>query len=225
MTRQQNARVAGFTFLLYIAIGIAQAIIGAGVGVGNDSAARLASMASHAAQVRTNALLGLLMAFTALVLAVALYGITRDEDNDLAVLGLSFRLGEGFFGALPTLASLTMLALASTPSDAAAAGSLFRLRSVATLVGSVFFAMGSTIFAYLLLRGRLIPRALAWLGLAASVLLVFALPLQLAGLVTGAVAQAVWIPMAAFEIPLGILLLARGVSVGQPTTAGDAHSA
>ena len=52
---------------------------------------------------------------------------------------------------------------------------------------------------------------LAWLGVVASVLLVVGLPLQLAGLLTGPVTQLLWIPMAAFEIPLGFWLLIKGV--------------
>lgn len=165
MTRQRNARIAGVMFLLYIVIGIAQAIIGAGVSAGGSAVARLASMAKHGGQVQTNALLGLLMAFTALVLGVALYALTRDEDEDLALLALSFRLGEGFFGAVPTLLSLTLLSLATgdaalTPSETVV-GTLFRVRSLAPQVGSIFFAVGSTIFAYLFLKGRMIPLSLA----------------------------------------------------------------
>ena len=220
MTRQQNARIAGFTFLFYIAIGIAQTIIGSGVSSGSDTASRLANMGKHAAQVQTNALLGLLMAFTALVLAVALYGLTRDEDGELAIFALSCRLGEGIVGAVPTLLSLALLSIATTgaavmPSDATVSV-LFRIRSLAPLVSAIFFAVGSTAFSYLLLKGRLIPLALAWLGVAASVLLVLALPLQLIGLLDGAAAQLIWIPMAAFEIPLGIWLLVRGVYLSKP---------
>lgn len=216
MTRQQNARVAGFTFLLYIAIGVTQAIVGSGAGAGNDAVSRLASMASHALQVRTNALLGLLTAFTALTLAAALYGLTREEDGDLATLALSFRIGEGLLGAVPTMVSLTLLSLATEQSAgattaAASTVALLRIRSMATLVGALFFAIGSTIFAYLLLHSRLIPRGLALLGIAASLLLVVALPFQLVGLLTGAAAQAIWAPMAAFEVPLGVWLLVRGV--------------
>jgi NADH:ubiquinone oxidoreductase subunit K len=57
----------------------------------------------------------------------------------------------------------------------------------------------------------MIPVALAWLGVLASVLLVVALPLQLAGLLRGPVTQLMWIPMAAFEIPLGLWLIVKGV--------------
>ena len=205
-------------FLFYIVIGISQAIIGGGGGAASDVAGRLAGMAKHSAQVQANALLGLAMAFTALTLAVTLYGLTRDEDHELAVLALSFRLGEGIFGALPTLLSLTLLSLANgsapvTASEAAVAASFFRARSLAPLIGSIFFAFGSTIFSYLFVKGRLVPLFLAWLGVVASLLLVLTLPLQLVGVLTGAVTQVVWVPMAAFEIPLGIWLLFLGVNV------------
>ena len=72
-------------------------------------------------------------------------------------------------------------------------------------------ALGSTFFSWLLLRGRMIPTALAWLGVVASVLLVVALPLQLGGVLRGAVTQFMWLPMAAFEIPLGFWLIIKGV--------------
>ena len=52
---------------------------------------------------------------------------------------------------------------------------------------------------------------LAWLGVLASALLVVGLPLELAGVLSGSVVQFLWIPMAAFEIPLALWLIVRGV--------------
>jgi hypothetical protein len=40
---------------------------------------------------------------------------------------------------------------------------------------------------------------------------VVGLPLQLAGFLTGAIVNYMWIPMAAFEIPLGFWLIVKGV--------------
>jgi hypothetical protein len=78
-------------------------------------------------------------------------------------------------------------------------------------MSAIFFAMGSTLFSYLLLRGRTIPVPLAWIGVVASLLLVVGLPLQLAGVLSGPVTSYVWIPMLAFEVPLGSWLLIKGV--------------
>ena len=78
-------------------------------------------------------------------------------------------------------------------------------------VTATFFAVGSTLFSYLLLRGRMIPIALAWLGVVASVLLVIGLPLQAAGFLSGPIAKIMWLPMLAFEVPLGLWFITKGV--------------
>jgi hypothetical protein len=51
------------------------------------------------------------------------------------------------------------------------------------------------------------------LGVSLYVLLVVGLPLQLAGLLHGSITQAMWLPMAAFEIPLGFWLMTKGVAI------------
>ena len=82
----------------------------------------------------------------------------------------------------------------------------------------IFFAVGSLLFCLLLLRGRVIPAGLAWLGVIASVLLVVILPLQLSGLFGGtmswsaSVTWLVWLPMLVFELAVSLWLLVRGVA-------------
>lgn len=84
-----------------------------------------------------------------------------------------------------------------------------------------FFAVGSTIFCWLLLRGRMIPVALAWLGVVASALLVVILPLQMAGLLGGTMSWSasitwlVWMPMLVFELAIALWFLIKGVAVPQ----------
>ena len=88
MTRTTNARIAGFTYLFYIAVGISSMILSGKAVSGEGTAAILASIAQHAPQFRVTVVLNLLASFSALVLGVTLYGITRDEDNELAVLAM-----------------------------------------------------------------------------------------------------------------------------------------
>lgn len=150
---------------------------------------------------------------------MALYAITREQDRDLAMLALTCRVGEGVMAGISMPLTLGLLSLgtadaANTPDGAAAnvLGSfVLTVRRWNPIVAATFFAVGSALFSWLLLRGRMIPVALAWLGVLASVLLVVALPLQLAGLLRGPVTQLMWIPMAAFEIPLGLWLIVKGV--------------
>lgn len=166
-TRMVYARIAGFTFLLYIAAGI--------------------TSMNLADQPQVTDVLALLMSFSALVLGVTLYALTRDQGPALAMMALVCRVLE----AVPTETGQT---------------------------NAIFFAVGSTIFSWLLLRGRMIPVPLAWLGVVASALLVVILPLQLAGLFGGPMAWSdsitwiVWLPALVFEVVLALWLLIKGVA-------------
>jgi hypothetical protein len=220
MTLRTNARIAGFAFLFYIAVGITQLVLG-GATAADTISARFALIAQHAARVRVGILLSLVICVTALALAVALYALTRGVDRDLARLALFCRAGEALVAAVDPLATLGLLWLATAGAgtdapDAAAAGALgtflLKVGGWNTTITATLFAVGSTIFSWLFLRGRLIPAPLAWLGVAASLLLVLALPLQLVGVLQGTIAQLVWLPMAAFEIPLGFWLIFKGVA-------------
>lgn len=152
------ARVAGFTFLFYIVAGISS------MELPNQS------------QVAD--LFSLLLNFSAIVLGVTLFMITREQGPALALLALTCRL------------------LEAVHSESA-----------------IFFAVGSLIFSWLLLRGRMIPVALAWLGVLASVLWVVGLPLQLIGVLPDSVTWFIYLPMAAFEIPFALWLIIKGVAI------------
>ena len=220
MTRRTNARLAGSMFLLYIATGIADMILtGRATGGAEGVAAKLASMAQHAPLVRLGVLLGLLQAVYAVVLGVTLWALTRDEDADLAMLGLSFRVGEGVINAVSTGRTLQLLSIATagvaaTATDQAAANAAGALLMKVGGGGasSFCFGVGSLCFSYLFLRARSIPTALAWVGVVASVLWVVGLPLQTVGFLSGPVTYALWAPMAVFEVWLALWLIFKGVA-------------
>jgi len=161
------ARVAGFTFLFYIVAGITSLALGSESQIGD--------------------LLLLLQSFSALVLGVTLYAITREQGSALSLLALTCRVAEAIqYGE-----------------------------------SAIYFAVSSLIFSWLLLCGRMIPAALAQLGVIASALLVAILPLQLAGLFGGAMSWSasvtwlVWLPMLIFEVTLALWLIVKGVNVEQ----------
>lgn len=217
MTRTTNARIAGFTFLFYIVAGISGMMLLSWATRADGITAQFATIAQHALQVRLTLLSDVLQAVCAIVLGVTLYAITRDQDSDLAMLALTFRVGEGLLGAVATRGTLELLWLGTATGPHApdaitlqALGTYF-LNGPRSNMPAIFFAIGSTLFSYLFLRGRTIPLPLAWLGVVASVLLVVGLPLQLAGFVSGSTVSYLWIPMLAFEVPLAFWLLVKGV--------------
>lgn len=156
--------------------------------------------------------------FTFLFYIVA--GITSlslaDQTNVTDVLGVLTSLSALVLGV-----TLYMLTREQGPALAMLALTCRVLEAVSG-EGAIFFAVGSTLFCWLLLRGRMIPAALAWLGVIASVLLVVILPLQLAGLFGGqttwsaSVTWLIWLPMLAFEVALALWLLIKGVALPTP---------
>jgi hypothetical protein len=225
VTRTRNARIAGITFLVYIAAGLTSLRLYARATSGEGVAAQLAAIAQHATDVRLTILLGLLENLCALVLAVTLYAITRERDRDLALLAMICRVAEGIAGMdVSQTLGLLWLATAAGPTapDPGAARALgaFFLKMGATFNASAFFfAVGSTLFSWLLLRGRMIPVALAWLGVLASLLTLVGFPLQLAGLLGGPVTSLMWAPMLLFEVTLGLWLIIKGVVAPAPRPA------
>ena len=187
MTHTTNARTAGVTFLVYFA-----AVMLPVAGVGD---------------AHTRVLFGLVTQFSALVLGVTLYGMTREQDVDLAMLGLTCRVAEGIIGASLMPLSLAMTFGATSPPFADVVTAIAPWN---TALSALFFAVGSTAFCWLLLRGRLIPTALAWLGVVASALMVFSIPFQLAGLTTHNLMAITSLPIVLFELPLGVWLMTTG---------------
>lgn len=215
MTRTTNARIAGFTFLFYIAAGLTSLAVFRRATRGEGIAAKLAAIGAHPTDVGYLVLLGFCQCFSALVLGVTLYAITREEDRDLAMLGMTCRVGEGIIGGLTIPAMPALLALASTgPGASAEAANVlarYLLRDDVALPAT-FFAVGSMLFAYLFLRGRMIPMWLAWLGVGASILLVVILPLRMAAFAGAPLTTVAWLPMLVFELVLAVWLLTKGVT-------------
>ena len=222
MTRTTNARIAGFTYLFYAAIGISSDLLmHQAMGV-DGGAAKLARIGQYATNVRLTILITLLECLSALVLAVTLYGITRDEDHELAMLGLVCRVAEGVLGSLnniPGYLGLLWLAKAGVATGLPdipttnALGTFLLMPVPSVPLGAIFFAVGSLTLSYLLLRGRMVPVSIAWLGVFASGLLVVALPLQLAGFPTGPLqGYYEWLPALVFQVVLALWLLIKGVA-------------
>ena len=213
MTRTTNARVAGATFLIYAAAGIANEALMHTATNAEGAAARLVRIAEHATDVRIATIMVLVESFSALVLAVTLYGITRDEDQELSMLGLVCRVVEGVLVSAAILDRWQMLWLAKAGPAADAALSEFVFMPGPNVpTSAIFYAVGNTIFAYLLARGRIVPAPIAWFGVFACGLLVVALPFELAGFSVGTVIRySQWLPALVFQLALALWLLIKGV--------------
>lgn len=226
--RATSARITGAAFLVYIAAGLTGLRLWTRATSGDGVAAQVASIAEHVLDVRLTILLTLVGNLCALVLGVTLFAITKEQDGEIAMMGLVSRVAEGICGMdFSRTLGLVWLATATdtTSLDAGATSALaaYFLKMEGSFGASAtLFAVGSTCFSWLLLRGRMVPAAMAWLGVLASLLLVVSLPLQLAGLLRGPVTQYVWLPMLLFEVPLAIWLMVKGVAAPAAITSHGA---
>jgi len=222
VSRRAAARLAGLAFLLYIAVGILTLVLSSRAMAGHGVEAKLASVAQHMPDLRIAVLFVLFTSFCALVLGVTLWGLTREQDPVLAMLALTCRVCEGLAGALGVQRTMGLLWLAGPDApDAATARTLgtWLLEGQVSGVAAIFFSVGSVLFAWLLLRGRMIPAPLAWLGVVASAAAVVVLPLEFVDLFPGRWIWYVWLPLAAYEIPLALWLLFRGAAAPAPNGA------
>jgi len=161
---------------------------------------------------------GLLTVF----LAIGLYVTVKPVDPHLAMMALAFRVAEAtLFGALAILGFITLqVYLSSSGANGSAVGQLAALLNVlaaghsATFnVAGLFFAVGSTLFFYLLFKANYIPRALSVFGLAASVLFAAVCKGTLLWPEHARLLQLGWLPMGLAEFVVGFWLLFKGLNL------------
>jgi hypothetical protein len=196
---QRNARVAGFTFLLYYATAFSE------MGLSSHSAG------AHAMQLLV--VLAMISILCALVLAVTLYAITRAVDREVALVALSCRFIEAVMNSVKAAVRIGLLSLATTGVAAQAQTTfLQKCMSWSGTVSGTIFAVGSTLFAVLFVRGRGIPAPLAWLGVIGSAIVILIFPMRAFRFVSGAAVWQASIPLIVFEITLAFWLLFKGVA-------------
>lgn len=213
MSERSAARLAGALFLLVIAVVLASSAA-AGSGAGGI-AERLDGIATNPSGLRLSIVLLAVAGVATLGLAAMLHAITRRQEPSLAAFALACRAVEAGLYAVQILGAMLLLSLSRQRTGSARdlGAATVDIAAWSTNVGACFFAVGSAVFAYLLLRSRAIPRPLASLGLLASLLLAVSVPLQsAAGAVTADGAGILlWLPMLAFEITAGGWLLIKGL--------------
>lgn len=216
------ARIAGATYLVTMLLGIFSV---------NFVASRLivpGNALETAHNIRANEVLFRIgmageIALYALVvlLALALYVVLRTVDRHLALLALSWRLGEAIIGGGLTVISglVPLLLITRGPGPDAApwqelAGVLLGVRGAGLDVVRIFIGLGGTIFCYLFLRSRYVPRILAAWGILTYLsMLVISLVSLLTPDLSEAVKMGFYAPGGAFEMLFGLWLLVKGLNL------------
>ncbi len=218
------ARVAGFTYLATILLGIfsvnfaASALI-----VTNDSAATANNIVSHEMLFRFGVAGEILMYTLVILLAFSLYVVLKTVDRNLALLALLWRVAEAVVGASVTVFSglFPLLLLHSeasfSPAQTQALVGLFLdVRHSGLDVVLILIGMGGTLFCYLFYTSRYVPRVLAiWGILTYMTMLILSFVSILTPDLSESVKIAFYAPGGLFEIIFGLWLLIRGINVEQ----------
>lgn len=211
MSTQTAARTAGAMFLVVMAAVLASSSL-QGEPEGSVGAT-LAAIADNELTYRVGTVTLLMAAVASLVLGASLYAVTRREDRDLATFALACRIAESGAYIVQIVGALALLSLSTmAEADEQLATLVSELASWGINIGATFFAVSSTVYAYLLLRGRMIPSVFCVVGVVGSLILVVGVPWETAAGRTTAEGSSMmlWLPMFVFEIGAGLWLLVKG---------------
>lgn len=224
------ARLAGAMFLFVNAAGIFAEVFVRGSLLSGDVTEVAQNINNSELLYRLSIVSDLVMLTGGLVLIWALYVLLRPVNRDLALLAVFLRIVETAVTVGATIASLIAVRLLGGADylNVFEAGELHALSRLARItfgfgqdIGFIFLGLGSTVFAYLLLRSRYIPRVLAGWGIFASLLLA---TYNLVIVVVPAVTALMYVslaPMGIYEIGIGLWLVIKGAKIqGSSTSAG-----
>ena len=217
--QNRAAKTAGILYFLIIASSILSMLIGPfKLMVPGDAAKTFANISEHQLLFRGGIVYDLLMYTAVVALAISLYVVLKPVNRNLALLAMSWRIGEAILGGVAVLANLNILQLvdqssiptAFTPDQLEAmVGLLLGANAAAISVVFVFLSLGSILFCYLFLRSGYIPKGLAWFGL-------LAFALTLVGTLVGVIVpnnltMLFGTPAILFELTIGLWLWVKGI--------------
>ena len=220
-SQRAYARGAGLFYLLVLVFDIAGLAITSSIEGGGDFGQTARNLVASQGLYRVGLCLALIGSMSTIALAIGLYVTLKPVDSNLAMAALLFRASEAAIGAVGIVGSFAILQIYLQASHAAAFDA-DQLRALIVMnplgattdVAAIFFSMGSTIFFFVFLKTRYIPRILSGWGVFASVLY---LAIWFTGLVVpgapGLIQVVGSVPILIAEVSTGLWLLIAGIRV------------
>jgi hypothetical protein len=227
-SEQTAARAAGISIILSMMIVVfGNYVLLNPLIVPRDAAATARNILAHPTQFRLALTCFVLYSANTVVLLTAVYVIFRQINQPLALLGALFRLIFAMVWLLSSINMLNALRLATGASylhvfEPDRLQALSRLSIAGTFddyyVGLPFFGAAATIWAWLWLKSRYIPKGLSVFGLIASAWCLFCAFVFLIFPDFQKPVNPYWFdsPMAVFELILAGWLLVKGVRPPDP---------
>ncbi|MBZ5201982.1 DUF4386 domain-containing protein [Planomicrobium chinense] len=177
---------------------------------------------SHAYQVLLGALMELILVVSAIGTATTMFPILRKYNETIALWHVCFRFLEA---VIITIGIVSVLALLTLSREFAAAGapdaasfqavgtSLIAIHDWTFMLGPLFFLGINTImYSYIFYKSKLVPAAIAYLGMAGAVLVFICALLVLFGVIqqVSLVGGLLALPIAVYEMTLAVWLILKG---------------
>ena len=241
---RQAARIAGAAYLVqYVTSVFPEFYVRPSLIVTGDVALTATNIVAHEQLFRVAIVSDVLAGVAVVILNAALYELLAPVHRGLARFAAFLRLVEVAVGSVIAVSGFVVLSLLTggEPAQQFEPGELHGFAQV--LIGAresgymillLFFGLGSTIYMYLLVRSRYVPRALSLIGLVGSALATILAPTQmlfpafvqsafdrLGALppVVMAILVLVLAPILLLEFVLGLWLLIKGVHTGREDAA------
>ena len=220
-TQHSAAKLAGYLYLLQMAVAIFGEMFVRDRLIVGDAGQTAQNILAHERLFRFS-IAGDLFVYTGVIVLVwALYVVLRQVNRNLALLAVLFRLAENAVLCAATVNAVIALRLLKGADylktfEPAQLQSMARLalnaQGYTMMVGFILLGLGSTLFAYLFLKSGYIPKALAVLGIFASLLLALVTLSVIIFPALGSVLGLSYMaPMFFYEVGLGLWLIFKGI--------------
>ena len=221
---QVYARVAGASYITTIVLGVFGVnIVETRLLVAGNHAETVENILANDWLFRLGIASEILMYLLVILLSWALYLLLKPVNGNLALLALLWRAGEAIIGSGTTVISglIPLLMLkAKTQFEVAELNALVGLfldvRGAGLDFVLLFIGAGGTIFCYLLIKSKFVPRLLAYWGVVTYVsMFIISLVSILIADFPETLKMALFAPGGAFELIIGFWLLIKGINISQ----------
>ncbi len=218
------ARIAGVAYILIIVIGVLSGtLIGSKLIVPGDDGLTARNIMANELLFRIGIVCALVMYAGVLVLSAALYVVLEKVNRNLALLALLLRSAEAIVGAATMLFAFAALFLVNgegrstalnTEQLHALAGVFLDVHTAGLDLVLFLIGLGGTVFGYLFVVSRYVPRALAAWGIFTySSILVLAFVSILVPKCPVILETVLYALGGAFELVFGFWLVFKGVDL------------
>jgi Domain of unknown function (DUF4386) len=220
-SQRKAARVVGAVYLFGFVAVFNEFYVRGRLIVGDNAAETARNIIAHERLFRLGTAIDLIEIASIVVLAAALYAVLKPVNENLALLAAFWRVMEAAICVVMTLSSFDVLRVLSG-ADYLRAFAPDRLQALASIylaahdsgynVAEIFLGLGSTLFAYLWIKSKYIPWALAGWGLFSSLLVAFStIAIVIFPHFADIAFPACYVPIAIFEVTMGFWLLIKGI--------------